>query len=102
MVSRTAGDLVKYHGKFMVIDDTLHVLGFNFTKNDMARRSFGLQSRDRRAVRDALSLFECDVTKQPSAGANTSPLVVSPETARVAIRQFIAGARKSLAIYYFR
>lgn len=99
MVSRTAGDLVKYHGKFMVIDDTLHVLGFNFTKSDMSRRSFGLQSRDRRAVRDALSLFECDVTKQPYAGAKTSPLVVSPETARAALRQFIAGARKSLAIY---
>ena len=99
MVSRTAGDLVKYHGKFMVIDDTLHVLGFNLTKSDTARRSFGIQSRDRRAVKDALSLFECDVTKQPYSGSKTSPLVVSPETARSALRQFIAGARKSLSIY---
>jgi phosphatidylserine/phosphatidylglycerophosphate/cardiolipin synthase-like enzyme len=99
MVSRTAGDLVKYHGKFMIIDDTLHVLGFNYTKNDTARRSFAIQSRDRRAVRDALQLFESDVTKQPYAGAKTSPLVVSPETSRPALRQFLAGARKELAIY---
>ena len=99
MVSRTAGDLVKYHGKFMVIDDTLHVLGFNLTKNDTARRSFAIQSRNRRAVKDALSLFECDVTKQPYSGAKTSPLVVSPETSRAALRQFIRGARKELAIY---
>jgi cardiolipin synthase A/B len=99
MVSRTAGDLVKYHGKFMVIDDTLHVLGFNLTKSDASRRSFALQSRDRRAVRDALSLFECDVTKQVYSGAKTSPLVVSPETSRTALMQFIRGARKALLIY---
>jgi phosphatidylserine/phosphatidylglycerophosphate/cardiolipin synthase-like enzyme len=99
MVSRTAGDLVKYHGKFMVIDDTLHVLGFNLTKDDVSRRSFGIQTRDRRAVKDALTLFECDVTKQPYTGTKSSPLVVSPENARAALQQFIAGARKHLAIY---
>ena len=99
MVSRTANDLVKYHGKFMVIDGTLHLLGFNFTKSDAARRSFAIQSRDTRAVRDALALFDCDIRKQPYSGALTSPLVVSPETSRAALRQFVARARRRLAIY---
>jgi len=36
-VSRTADDLVRYHGKMMVIDRrTLHVYGFNFTGLDIA------------------------------------------------------------------
>lgn len=98
-VSRTAGDLVKYHGKFMVVDDILHVFGFNFTKADAQKRSFALQSKDRRAVRDALTLFECDITKQPYTGAKNSPLVVSPDTARTALRRFVSAAKKSLAIY---
>jgi phosphatidylserine/phosphatidylglycerophosphate/cardiolipin synthase-like enzyme len=99
LVSRTADDLVRYHGKFMVIDGTLHLLGFNFTKSDGARRSFAIQSRDKRALRDALALFECDVRKQPYTGTLASPLVVSPETSRAALRQFVAKARRRLAVY---
>ena len=42
-VSRTADDLPRYHGKMMLIDDTLHVLGFNYTKLDIEKsRSFGI------------------------------------------------------------
>src|SRR5260221_664450 len=34
-VSRTADDLVRYHGKMMIIDErVLHVYGFNFTRLD--------------------------------------------------------------------
>jgi phosphatidylserine/phosphatidylglycerophosphate/cardiolipin synthase-like enzyme len=99
IVSRTADNLVKYHGKFILIDGTLHLLGFNFTKSDAERRSFAIQSRDKRAVRDALALFECDITKQPYTGALASPLVVSPETSRAALRQFVARARRRLAVY---
>src|SRR6185503_19934729 len=42
-VSRTADDLVRYHGKMMIIDNkVLHVYGFNFTGLDMLKsRSFG-------------------------------------------------------------
>src|SRR6478609_616880 len=42
-VSRTADDLIRYHGKMMVIDSkVLHVYGFNFTALDMEKsRSFG-------------------------------------------------------------
>ena len=35
-VSRTAGDLVRYHGKLMIIDrEELHVYGFNYTARDL-------------------------------------------------------------------
>ena len=42
-VSRTADDLVRYHGKMIIIDNrVLHVYGFNFTGLDIERsRSFG-------------------------------------------------------------
>src|ERR1051325_10923187 len=41
-VSRTADDLVRYHGKMMIVDEkTLYVLGFNFTAIDINKsRSF--------------------------------------------------------------
>ena len=51
IVARTVGDFLKYHGKYLIIDDTLHLLGFNFTKNDLTEtRSFGIQTRHARAV----------------------------------------------------
>jgi phosphatidylserine/phosphatidylglycerophosphate/cardiolipin synthase-like enzyme len=100
VVARTSGEFVKYHGKYLIIDDTLHLLGFNFTKNDLTgTRSFGIQTRNRRAVQDALKLFESDMTKQVFATTTSSPLVVSPETARASLERFIRGARKHLAIY---
>ena len=99
-VSRTADQFVKYHGKYIVIDDTLHLLGFNFTERDVTKtRSFGIQTRDRRAVKDALALFEADLTRQPFQGAKGSTLVTSPETARDTLTRFVKGARKRLAIY---
>jgi len=100
MVSRTADDLVKYHGKYLIIDDSLHLLGFNYTTADTTRsRSFGVQTRDRRAVRDAVRLFECDLTRKPFASAPHSPLVVSPDNARETLMQFVKGAKRHLAIY---
>src|SRR5262249_18479605 len=43
-VSRTADDLVRYHGKYMIVDgQTLWLLGFNSTSLDVFRsRSFGI------------------------------------------------------------
>jgi phosphatidylserine/phosphatidylglycerophosphate/cardiolipin synthase-like enzyme len=102
VVARTAGEFLKYHAKYLVIDDTLHLLGFNFTKNDLTStrtRSFGIQTRNARAVQDARKLFECDLAKQPFTTARSSPLIVSPENARTALERFIRGARKRLAIY---
>ena len=99
-VSRSGDELVKYHGKYLLVDDALYVFGFNYTKSDLSkRRSFGVQTRHRRAVSDATRLFECDTGRQPYEGATTSPLVVSPETSRAVLTRFISGARKRLAIY---
>ena len=98
-VTRTADDLARYHGKFMIVDrEELHVYGFNFTALDLKSRSFGLVARDRKAVQEALKLFESDVVRQefePTA----ENLVVSPETSREQLAMFLKRAKKSLAIY---
>ena len=99
MVVRTGDDLARYHGKFMVADDTLHVFAFNFTRLDIDKsRSFAIATRDRRTVKEATALFESDCARQNYA-PSPSNLVVSPETARPMLSKFIRGARKTLAIY---
>jgi cardiolipin synthase A/B len=98
-VSRTADDLLRYHAKYMVADDVLHLFGFNFTKLDLLKsRSFAVATRDRRAVLEAGKLFEADCTRQIYTPASSN-LVVSPETARGMLDRFIRGARRELAIY---
>jgi phosphatidylserine/phosphatidylglycerophosphate/cardiolipin synthase-like enzyme len=98
-VTRTGDDFVRYHGKFMVADDTLHLFGFNFTKLDtMKSRSFGVSTRDKSAVREALALFDADSSRQPFVPKRTH-LVVSPENAREALTAFIKGAKRQLLIY---
>jgi cardiolipin synthase len=98
-VSRTADDLLRYHAKYLVADDVLHVFGFNFTKLDILKsRSFALATRDRKAVNDALKLFEADATRQTYVPSKSN-LVVSPDTARETLLAFIKGARRELAIY---
>ena len=98
-VTRTGDDFVRYHGKFMVADDTLHLFGFNFTKVDTIKsRSFGVSTRDKGAVREALALFDADCTRQPFVPKRTH-LVVSPENSREALTAFIKGARRQLLIY---
>ncbi|HXG89552.1 MAG TPA: phospholipase D-like domain-containing protein [Vicinamibacterales bacterium] len=98
-VSRTADDLLRYHAKYMIADDTLHLFGFNFTKLDILKsRSFSVATRDSKTVRDATDLFEADVSRQPYK-AGKSHLVVSPDTSREKLTEFIKGAKKELAIY---
>ena len=98
-VSRTADDLLRYHAKYMIADDVLHVFGFNFTKLDILRsRSFAVSTRDRRALAEAARLFEADATRQEYKPASSN-LVVSPETSRTALTAFLKGARRELAIY---
>lgn len=98
-VSRTADDLVRYHGKMMIVDRTyLHVYGFNYTALDLKSRSFGLVSRDRRTVQEAIRLFEADAAKQEFEPALDS-LVVSPENAREQLATFIKRARKQLLVW---
>jgi cardiolipin synthase A/B len=99
LVSRTADDLVRYHAKYMLADDTLHLFGFNFTKLDIDKsRSFAVSTRDKKAVQEAAKLFEADLTRQPYTPA-ASNLVVSPDNARAVLSAFIKGARKELVIY---
>jgi len=98
-VARTADDLLRYHGKCLVADNTLHVFGFNFTKLDIDKsRSFGIATLDRRTVQEACKLFEADSTRRNYVPARSN-LVVSPETARAMLTAFIKGARRELAIY---
>lgn len=98
-VSRTADDLLRYHAKFMICDGVLHLLGFNFTKLDITKsRSFAISTKDRRAVQEAAKLFEADLSRQPYVPSK-SHLVVSPETSRAMLADFIKDARKELAIY---
>jgi phosphatidylserine/phosphatidylglycerophosphate/cardiolipin synthase-like enzyme len=99
LVARTADDLARYHGKMMIVDDTLHVLGFNYTRLDMERsRSFGVVTRDKRLVKEAAALFAADCTRQPYEPGHDR-LVVSPETSRKVLTEFIARAKKQLLIY---
>ena len=98
-VARTADDLPRYHGKMMIVDDTLYVFGFNYTKLDVEKsRSLGIVTKDRSVVREACSLFEADRTRQAYA-ASHNRLVVSPESSRELLSAFIRGARKQLLIY---
>ena len=99
-VARTAGDLVRYHGKILIVDRReLYVLSFNFTHLDIDRsRGFGIITRNAKLVAEAVRLFEAD-TKRQSYSAGYSKFVVSPVNARKELAGFIKGARKELLIY---
>jgi phosphatidylserine/phosphatidylglycerophosphate/cardiolipin synthase-like enzyme len=98
-VTRTGDDFLRYHGKYLLVDQTLHVYAFNFTTADMGKsRSFGVSTRDAAAVREAVALFEADCTRQPYM-PKRSPLVISPETAREQLMTFIKAARRQLLLY---
>jgi cardiolipin synthase len=99
-VSRTADDLVRYHGKAMIVDRrVLHVFGFNFTGLDLKRsRSFAIVTTDKRFVEEALKLFEADSTRQPYK-PTFDRFVISPENAREKLTAFVAGAKQELLIY---
>ena len=99
-VTRTADDLVRYHGKMIIIDDkTLYILGFNFTHMDIdLSRSFGVAITKSGVVKEAIRLFECDSKRRPYTKAK-SELVVSPVNARKQLTEFIAGTRKRLLIF---
>jgi cardiolipin synthase A/B len=99
-VSRTADDLVRYHDKLMIIDrSTLYLMAFNLTYADINRsRSFGVVTKDRRFVQEAVKLFEADTARQPHT-AGLDSFIVSPINARKQLVDFLSGARKQLLIY---
>lgn len=98
-VNRTKDDLVRYHGKLLVIDRRrVFILGFNYTAADLASRSFGVLVRSRRIVKEVLRLFESDANRTDFV-PTVRDLVVSPENARRRLDAFIRRARTSLDIY---
>jgi cardiolipin synthase len=99
-VARSANDLIRYHGKFMIIDQRqLYLLAFNWTHADMERsRSFGIITTKREAVRDAARLFDADSRRIPLEPP-VDDLVVSPINARKQLADFIRKTKKDLVIY---
>lgn len=99
-VTRTADDLVRYHGKMLIIDDkALFLLGFNFTHMDIdLSRSFGVAISKPSVVKEAVRLFECDAKRRPYTKAKDE-LVVSPVNARRRLTEFITATKKRLLIY---
>ena len=99
-VARTADDLVRYHGKMMLVDEKeLHLLAFNYTQIDIERsRSFGLITHEKELVKEAARLFDADSKRRKYRPASPR-FIVSPLNARKELAKFIRGAKKELLIY---
>jgi cardiolipin synthase len=97
-VSRTEDDLVRYHGKLLIVDRRAFVLGFNYTEDDIKSRSFGVMTASHRVVKELLRLFDSD-TNRTKYVPTVRDLVVSPENARRRLESFLRKAKKSLDIY---
>ena len=99
-VTRTAGDLVRYHGKMFIIDEKLlYLLSFNFTHMDIdLSRSLGIVTSKASVVKEAIKLFDCDSKRRPFK-SQKDDLVVSPVNARKELTNFISGTKKRLLIY---
>jgi phosphatidylserine/phosphatidylglycerophosphate/cardiolipin synthase-like enzyme len=99
-VTRTADDLVRYHGKMLIIDGKeLLLLAFNFTHLDISlSRSFAISTSNKPLVAEAVRLFECDSKRTPYTAENKN-FIVSPANAREQLTAFIRGAKKQLLMY---
>ena len=99
-VTRTADDLVRYHGKMLIIDGKeLLLLAFNFTHLDIGlSRSFAISTTNKGLVAEAVRLFDCDSKRTPYTAENKD-FVVSPANAREQLTAFIRGAKKQLLMY---
>jgi cardiolipin synthase len=100
IVARTADDLVKYHGKYILIDRrVLYVLSFNFTRLDIDHsRGFGVVTSEASSLREALRLFKADCTRTRYT-PRVETFVVSPANARPVLAAFLAKAKTQLLIY---
>ena len=100
IVGRTADDLIRYHGKMMIVDSNeLFLLSFNFVHMDIDHsRGFGIVTKNAKVVQQAVKLFEADLNRQTyTAGLPT--FVVSPTNSRKQLAAFIKQAKKQLLIY---
>ena len=102
VVARSANDLIRYHGKYILIDRrVLYVLSFNFTHLDIDHsRGFGIVTSNANWVREATRLFEADCTRTTYVPARrTETFVVSPTNSRKVLGAFLRGAKAQLLIY---
>lgn len=99
-VARTDDDLIRYHGKMMIIDQSeLYLMAFNFTNLDIERsRSFGLYTDETKIVKEAVQLFEADSRRAPYT-AGLDSFVVSPLNSREVLSDFLKGAKTELCIW---
>ncbi len=87
-VSRTADDLARYHGKYILIDRrVLYVLSFNFTRLDIDHsRGFGIVTSRTNCLQEAAKLFEADCTRTryaPVRGVRREPGELPPRPGHV-------------------
>lgn len=66
--SRTAGDLVRYHDKLLIVNrGVVYILSFNLTCLDADHsRGFGITTRKKRVVHGALKLLAADTNGHPT------------------------------------
>jgi phosphatidylserine/phosphatidylglycerophosphate/cardiolipin synthase-like enzyme len=100
IVARTDDDLIRYHGKYILIDRrVLYMLSFNFTHLDIDHsRGFGIVTTHSNLVREAAKLFRADCTRTKYA-PKTETFVVSPANSRSVLGTFLKRAKKELLIY---
>jgi cardiolipin synthase len=102
VVARSASDLSRYHGKYILIDRrVLYVLSFNFTHLDIGHsRGFGVVTTNPNWIREAVRLFEADCAHTPYVPAKrTDTFVVSPTNSRKVLGAFLRGAKTQLLVY---
>ena len=100
IVARTDEDLIRYHGKYILIDRrVLCMLSFNFTHLDIDHsRGFGIVTSHANWVRESAKLFRADCTRTRYA-PTTETFVVSPANSRNVLGTFLKRAKKQLLIY---
>lgn len=100
IVARSADDLVRYHGKYILIDRrVLYMLSFNFTHLDVDHsRGFGIVTTNATWVHEAARLFRADCTRTKYA-PKIETFVVSPVNSRKVLATFLKRAKRELLIY---
>jgi cardiolipin synthase len=100
IVARTADDLSRYHGKYLLIDRrVLSVFSFNFTRLDIGHsRGFGVVTTRLACLKEAARLFKADCTRVRYA-PKVETFVVSPANSRRVLGAFLKRATKELLIY---
>jgi phosphatidylserine/phosphatidylglycerophosphate/cardiolipin synthase-like enzyme len=100
IVARSSDDLIRYHGKYILIDRrVLYMLSFNFTHLDIDHsRGFGIVTTNAIWVHEAGRLFRADCTRTKYA-PKIETFVVSPVNSRSVLGAFLKRAKKELLIY---